>query len=84
MSIQTPDRIVELWPSLSPEARERLVRIAEGSANANSPLNLSEHDEQLLAQAREDFRLGRTISLDEYKAELDGYFTGRRIESKIE
>ena len=78
MSTNTPDRILELWPSLSDEARERLVEIAESIAGADVPLVLSSAEEQLLKQAREDFRHGRTQSLDDFKADLDVLFAELR------
>ena len=82
MSTITPDRIVELWPSLSEEARAKLVGIAESIAEPDMPLDLSPEEELLLEQAREDFRQGRTISLDEYEAELDVLFDELRAKSK--
>lgn len=82
MSTNTPDRIVELWPRLSEEAREKLVEIAESIAEADTPLELSASDEKLLRQAREDFKHGRTLSLDDFKADLDAFFSGMRARSK--
>jgi hypothetical protein len=74
MSTITPDRIVELWQSLSEEARVKLVAIAESIAEADTPLELTPEEELLLEQAREDFKHGRTLSLDELDAELDLVF----------
>ena len=82
MSTITLDRIVQLWPRLSEEEREKLVEIAESIAEADSPLELSPEEEILLEQAREDFRQGRTISLDELDAELDILFDELRAKSK--
>ena len=81
MSTITPDRIIQLWPSLSEEAREKLVEIAESIAEADTPLELSPDEELLLKQAREDFKYGRTLSLDDYKADLDAFFGGLRAKS---
>ena len=56
--------------------------IAESIAEADKPLELSPDEELLLKQAREDFRFGRTLSLDDYKADLDVFFRGLRAKSK--
>ena len=83
MSTITPDRIVQLWPSLSEEARKKLVEIAERIAEADVPLELSPDEEKLLEQAREDFKHGRSLSLDDYKADLDEFFRGLHANSKV-
>src|SRR5262245_23945870 len=75
MSIITPDHIIQLWPSLSEEVGEKLVEIAESIAEVDSPLELSPEEELLLEQAREDFKYGRTLSLDDYKADLDAFLS---------
>jgi hypothetical protein len=49
MSIATPDRIIELWPCLSDEARQRLLDLAELSASRDVSLPLSDEEERLLA-----------------------------------
>ena len=82
MSTLTPDRIVELWPNLSEAAREKLVEIAESIAQADTPLTLSSAEEALLAQSREDFAHGRTVTLEDFKADLDAFFGGLRARSK--
>ena len=82
MSTITLDRIVQLWPRLSEAERETLIEIAESIAEADSPLELSPEEELLLEQAREDFKQGRTISLDDYRAELNAFFDGLRAKSK--
>ena len=71
MSITTPDRIVELWPSLPQEARQQIVEIAESSVAGEAELELTPEEEVLLEQAREDFRLERVLSAKEYHAEMD-------------
>ena len=71
MSTVTPDRIVELWPHLSDEAREKLVEIAE--EDAGDSLQLTPEEERLIEQSREDFRQGRVLDEDEYRAEMDAF-----------
>ena len=82
MSITTPDRIVELWPSLPQEARQQIVEIAESSVAGEAELELTPEEEVLLEQAREDFRLGRTVGMEEFKADLDQLFVDLRAKSK--
>ena len=50
----------------------------ELAAGAEAPLLLSPAEEVLLGQARDDFKHGRTVTLDDYKAELDGLFASLR------
>ena len=69
----TPERIFELWPTLSPEARQQIAEIAESDASKDMPLNLSDEEERLLAQARDDFKHGRALDTDEYRAEMSAF-----------
>ena len=78
MNTITPDRIVELWPSLSSEVRQKIVELAETGAAREAPLDLSHEEERLLSSARDDFRQGRTLSLEEYRAEMDAFMAGLR------
>lgn len=57
MGTITLDRIVELWPSLSAEARQQIAGIVESDAGKDMPLDLSDEEERLLA-ARNDFKHG--------------------------
>jgi hypothetical protein len=86
MSKSSSDRIIELWPKLPEEARLRLVEIAEDIAQANlpsnQPLQLSEREEQLLDNAREDFSRGRAMTLEECKVDLDTFFQKLQAGSK--
>jgi hypothetical protein len=49
MSAIAPDRIAELWPTLSDE------------------------EERMLVQARDDFKHGRALAADEYHAEMAAF-----------
>ena len=73
MSTITPNRIAELWPALSPEARRQIAEIVEADAGKEVTLNLSSEEERLLAQAGDDFRHGRALDAGEYRAEMSAF-----------
>lgn len=73
MSMIDPERIAELWPALSQEARRQIAAIVEADAGKEVPLNLSREEERLLAQARDDFRHGRALDTVEYHAEMTAF-----------
>jgi hypothetical protein len=73
MSTITPDRIIELWPTLSAEARQQISDIAESNAGKDVPLDLSDEEQQSLARARDDFKHGRALDADEYHAEMSAF-----------
>ena len=81
MSTITPDRIVELWPALSLEARQRISEIAESNAGKDVPLDLSDEEQQFLARARDDFKHGRVLDTDEYHAEMSAFMRRLAIRS---
>jgi hypothetical protein len=69
----TPERIAELWPALSPEARQQIAEIVEADAVKDMPLDLSAEEERLLAQALDDFKQGRALNAGEYRAEMSAF-----------
>jgi hypothetical protein len=73
MSTITPERIVELWPALSLEARRQIAEIVEAGAGKDMPLDLSEDEERLLAQALDDFKQGRALDAGECRAEMSAF-----------
>ena len=73
MGTITPERIVELWPPLSQEARQKIAEIAEGDSSNDLPLELSDEEERMLARARDDFKHGRALDADEYHAEMSAF-----------
>ena len=73
MGTITPERIVELWPPLSQEARQKIAEIAEGDSSKDVPLDLSAEEERMLARARDDFKHGRALDADEYHAEMSAF-----------
>ena len=64
------------------EARQQIVEIAESHVAEEVPLELTAEEERLLEQAQEDFRQGRTIGMEEFKAEMDGFMGELRARSK--
>ena len=77
MTITTPQRIIELWPVLSEEARKALTDIAE-SATAQAPLELTAEEAAALQRSREDFSAGRALSFEEMRAATDAFLAGLR------
>ena len=82
MTIKTPDRIIELWPMLSPEARAQLTEVAESIAVPILPLHLTDDERAQIEQAREDFRAGRILSEENYRLRMDAFMT--RMRSKYQ
>lgn len=73
MSDHTPQRILELWPSLPDEAREALTEIAEASAGPHRALELTPEERAALAASFADFAAGRVLDEAEYKREMDAF-----------
>ena len=73
MSTKALDRVVELWPGLSDEARADIVEIAEGDGEREAPLYLTDEQRRLIEQSREDFRQGRFLEFDEFKTRIDAF-----------
>ena len=73
MSMIDPARIAELWPALSHEARRQIAAIIEADPGKEAPLHLSDDEERMLAQARDDFRQGRALDAGEYRAEMAAF-----------
>ena len=82
MNNVTPDRIVELWPRLSPDARDKLIEFAESVADDDHPLELTAEDEAGIDQAKRDFDEGRTLSFDDFCADLDAFMATLRDKSR--
>ena len=80
MSSTTPDRIVELWPSLSEDARQKIVDMAESSAVNAGTYDFTAEELAGIERGREDFQNGRTSSLPEYRSDMDAFF--KRLTTK--
>jgi hypothetical protein len=74
MSQISPGRIVELWPSLSEEARQRIVDLAENSAVTSGRYQFSSEELIGIERGRDDLEHGRTSSLPEFRSEMDAFF----------
>ena len=80
MTITTPQRIIELWPVLSEEARRALTEIAE-SATSQAPLQLTRDEVAALERSRQEFKVGRALSFDEMRAATDTFLAGLRAKA---
>ena len=81
MTTITPHRIIELWPTLSEEARKTLTDIAE-SATSQAPLKLSTEEAAALERSRQDYKAGRTLSFEETLAATDAFLVGLRAKAQ--
>lgn len=73
MSTITPDRIAELWPVLSEDARRQIAEIVEAGLGKSIPLKLSDEDERALALARDDYKHGRALDAEDYHAAMSAF-----------
>ena len=80
MDTKTPDRIAELWPILPDDAQEALVKLAERTADKAEPVDFSDEELAGIEKGREDFKHGRTLSMQEYRADMDAFF--ERLKAK--
>ena len=80
MTTTTPQRIIELWPTLSEEARKALTDIAESAIN-QTPLELTVEEAAALQRSREDFAAERTLSFEEMRAATDAFLAGLRAKA---
>ena len=80
MTTTTPQRIIELWPALSEEARKALTDIAE-SATSQVPLELSDEEAAALRRSQEDFAARQTLSFEEARAATDAFLARLRAKA---
>ena len=81
MSTTTPARIVELWPSLPEDARQKIVDMAESSAVDSGSYKFTAEELAGIERGREDFLNGRTSSLPEYRSDMDAFFKSLKAKS---
>jgi hypothetical protein len=74
MITKTPDRIVELWPHLSEAARADLITRAEAIAAQPDAFVFTPEELAGIERGRQDFKQGRTLSIPEYRADMDAFF----------
>lgn len=80
MTTKTLDRVIELWPNLSEEAREDIVEIAEAKAVGTGPRDLTPYEESMVEQSLNDFKHGRFMDNHEYHTHIDEFI--RRLAAK--
>ena len=73
MTIQTPNRILELWPTLSPEKRAALLDLVETISAPVTPLRLTAEERAALDRSREDYKAGRVLDEEEYTAGMNAF-----------
>jgi hypothetical protein len=69
---RSPERIVELWPSLDEDVRAALLEIAEHAASAlnGDGFALSVGELESIGRASKDFAAGRTMTSAEMRASV--------------
>jgi hypothetical protein len=80
----SPSRILELWPQLSTELRAELIETAERFAapgHAMEPTEFTDEELAAIEQGQEDFRQGRTLTLDEFHARTAKFLESLRTKS---
>jgi hypothetical protein len=80
----SPSRILELWPHLSSALRAELIATAERLAapgHAMEPPEFTDEELAAIEQGQEDFRQGRTLTLDEFDARTAKFLESLRIKS---
>jgi hypothetical protein len=78
MKTNALERIVELWPSLPETARATIADIAENASSGEMELDLTPDEERLIEQAQDDFKHGRTLTLEQFNAEMDTFMADQR------
>ena len=73
MTVQTPKRIVELWPLMTEEAQRSLIKIAEGIAVSAKQVSLSESDRASIEASKMDFKKGKVLSENEFRKDMDAF-----------
>jgi hypothetical protein len=71
LKTNTVERIVELRPSLPETTRAAIADMAENAPQRELELDLTAEDDRLIEQAQDDFKHGRTLTLEQYKAKMD-------------
>ena len=69
----TPQRIIELWPTLTTEAQTRLVDAAERMATSTVTRRLSQRERAAVERSRADFAAGRVLDEAEYEAAMAAF-----------
>ena len=78
MTTKALDCLVELRQSLPEAARETIVAIAENTAQHEVELDLTSEEERLIEKSREDFKHGRSLTMEEFSVDIATLFEERR------
>ena len=81
MTSRSPQRIVELWPSLTEKQREALVELAEAAAEPHERLSLTETEAESLIRSNGEFSSDSTLSFEEAEAATDEFLRGLRAKA---
>ena len=69
----TPQRIIELWPTLTTEAQARLVDAAERMATSTVTRRLSQRERAAVGRSRADFAAGRVLDEADYEEAMAAF-----------
>ena len=81
MTIQMPNRILELWPQLSPDKQAAVLDLIETIAIRSPPLELDASEHAALEQSKADFEAGRVYNEQEYEAQMARFMNGLMAKS---
>ncbi len=82
MSAKELDRIIELWPLLPEATQADLLRRVETVAAITEPLQLKAEDVAAIERGREDFKHGRTLSLDQFEVNSAAFMANLRSKQR--
>ena len=82
MTIQTPNRILELWPTLSAAKRAVVLEIVEAIAVTSPPLALTLEERAALDRSKADYKAGRVLDEDEYGARMNAFMDRLKAKSQ--
>ena len=84
MTVQTPNRILELWPMLSPEKRAAVLEMVETIAAPVAALRLTAEERAALDRSRGDYKAGRVLDEAEYAARMDAFMARLKAKSQVD
>ena len=77
----TPQRIIELWPALTPEAQSKLVEMAEQLVAPRHMRKLTAREMAAVDRSRADFAEGRVLDDIEYDAAMASFLSNLETSS---
>lgn len=73
MTTVSAQRILDLWPTLTPEKQAELVQTAERMAAPQTPRKLKEREIAAIARSRADYAAGRVLDEKAYDGEMSTF-----------